>query len=57
MARIYADVAATFVLDARDEGEQAAIAACDVRPVLTDALTPDRPARARLAPRCSSVLA
>ena len=49
MARIYADVAATFVLDDRDEAEQAAIVACGVRPVLTDVLMPDRPARARLA--------
>ena len=49
MARIYADVAATFVLDTRDEGEAAAVAALDVRPVLTDVLMPDRPSRGRLA--------
>lgn len=49
MACIYADVAATFVLDARDQEEQEAIAALGVRPVLTDVLMPDRPARARLA--------
>jgi LPPG:FO 2-phospho-L-lactate transferase len=49
MARIYADVAATFVLDARDEAEQETIAALGVRPVLTDVLLPDRAARARLA--------
>jgi LPPG:FO 2-phospho-L-lactate transferase len=49
MARIYADVAATFVLDARDADEVPAIEAADVRAVLTDALMPDRPARARLA--------
>ncbi len=49
MARIYADVAATFVLDTRDEGEAKTIAALGVRPVLTDVLMPDRPARARLA--------
>ena len=49
MARIYADVAATFVLDATDAAEAPAIAALGVRPVLTDALMPDRPARARLA--------
>ena len=49
MARIYADVAATFVLDSRDAQEAPAIAALDVRPVLTDVLMPDRPARARLA--------
>jgi LPPG:FO 2-phospho-L-lactate transferase len=49
MARIYADVAATFVLDARDASEAPAIEALGVRPVLADALMPDRPARARLA--------
>jgi LPPG:FO 2-phospho-L-lactate transferase len=49
MARIYADVAAAFVLDARDATEADAIAALGVRPVLADALMPDRPARARLA--------
>ena len=49
MARIYADVAGTFVLDTRDSGEAAAISALGVRPVLTDVLMPDRPARARLA--------
>jgi LPPG:FO 2-phospho-L-lactate transferase len=49
MARIYADVAAAFVLDPADAGEAPAIAALDVRPVLADALMPDRPARARLA--------
>lgn len=49
MARIYADVASTFVLDARDEAEAEVITSLDVRPVLTDVLMPDRPARARLA--------
>ena len=49
MARIYADVAGAFVLDASDEAEAPAIAALGVRPVLADALMPDRPARARLA--------
>jgi LPPG:FO 2-phospho-L-lactate transferase len=49
MARIYADVAATFVLDARDADEAAAIAALGVRPVAANALMPDRLARARLA--------
>jgi hypothetical protein len=49
MARLYADVAATFVLDDRDRDEADAIAALGVRPVLTDILMPDRPARARLA--------
>jgi LPPG:FO 2-phospho-L-lactate transferase len=49
MARIYADVAATFVLDHTDAAECAAIEELGVRPILTDALMPDRPARARLA--------
>lgn len=49
MATIYADVAGTFVLDARDADEVDAIEAAGVRAVLTDALMPDRPARARLA--------
>lgn len=49
MARMYADVASVFVLDSRDEEEAAAVAALGVRPVLTDILMPDRPARARLA--------
>lgn len=49
MARIYADVAGTFVLDRRDAGEAAAVEGAGVRPVLLDALMPDRAARARLA--------
>jgi len=49
MARIYADVVATFVMDGTDAGEAPAVAALDVRPVMTDVLMPDRPARARLA--------
>jgi LPPG:FO 2-phospho-L-lactate transferase len=49
MARIYADVAATFVLDARDAAEAGEVEAAGVAPVLTDALMPDRPSRARLA--------
>jgi LPPG:FO 2-phospho-L-lactate transferase len=49
MARIYADVAATFLLDDRDAGEAATVAAVGVRPVVTDILMPDRAARARLA--------
>jgi LPPG:FO 2-phospho-L-lactate transferase len=49
MARIYADVAATFVLDARDGAEAPRVEEAGVCPVLTDALMPDRPARARLA--------
>ena len=49
MARLYADVAATFLLDASDAAEAPAIEALGVRPVLAAALMPDRPARARLA--------
>ena len=49
MARIYADVAAAFVLDASDAAEAPAVEALGVRPVLADALMPDRAARARLA--------
>jgi len=49
MARIYADVAGTFVLDASDAAEAPAIEALGVAPVLAEALMPDRPARARLA--------
>ncbi|MBY0394982.1 MAG: 2-phospho-L-lactate transferase [Thermoleophilia bacterium] len=49
MARIYADVAGTFVLDRSDAAEAEAIAAAGVRPASADALMPDRPARARLA--------
>lgn len=48
MARLYADVAGTFVLDGRDRAEAEGIAAAGVRPVLTDALMPDRAARAHL---------
>jgi LPPG:FO 2-phospho-L-lactate transferase len=51
MARIYADVAATFVLDARDADECASIAMLAVEPVTMDALMPDRASRARLAAR------
>jgi LPPG:FO 2-phospho-L-lactate transferase len=57
MARIYADVAAAFVLDASDAAEATAIAALGVRPVLADALMPDRPARARLASAALEALA
>ncbi|MGD9697375.1 MAG: 2-phospho-L-lactate transferase [Thermoleophilia bacterium] len=49
MARIYADVAATFVLDPADADEARAVEALGVRPVLVDALMPDRAGRARLA--------
>ena len=57
MARIYADVAATFVLDDADLGEAPVIATLDVRPVTTDILMPDRPARARLAAEVLEALA
>jgi LPPG:FO 2-phospho-L-lactate transferase len=49
MAKIYCDVAATFVLDGIDTDECAGIEAVGVRPVLADALMPDRVSRARLA--------
>jgi len=49
VADIYADVCATFVIDASDEPEAAAIEDLGVRPVLTDILMPDRAARERLA--------
>ena len=49
MAEMYADIAGTFVLDARDEAEAEDIDALGVRPVLTDVLMPDREARLRLA--------
>jgi LPPG:FO 2-phospho-L-lactate transferase len=49
MARLYADVAGTFLLDVRDAAEAEAVAALGVRPVVTDILMPDREQRARLA--------
>ena len=49
MARMYADVAGAFVMDDRDLDEAPAVEALGLRPVLTDALMPDAPARARLA--------
>ena len=49
MARIYADVAATFLLHQGDADETAAVAAAGVRPLVTDVLMPDRAGRARLA--------
>jgi LPPG:FO 2-phospho-L-lactate transferase len=49
MARMYADVAATFVLDSGDAAEATAIASLGVRPVMTDVLMRDRPDRRRLA--------
>ena len=57
MARIYADVAGTFVLDHADVAEAPAIAALGVRPVLADALMPDRASRARLAAEALEALA
>ena len=49
MARIYAEVAGTFVLHTDDAGEVPVIESLGVRAVLADVLMPDRPARARLA--------
>jgi LPPG:FO 2-phospho-L-lactate transferase len=49
MARIYADVAGTFVIDAADAGAAGAIEALGMRPVVTDAVMRDRAGRARLA--------
>jgi LPPG:FO 2-phospho-L-lactate transferase len=49
IARLYADVAGTLLLDTQDAGESEAIAALGVRPVVTDILMPDREQRARLA--------
>ena len=57
MARIYADVAATFVLDHRDAEEVAEVERAGLRPVLLDALMPDRAARARLAAESLEALA
>jgi LPPG:FO 2-phospho-L-lactate transferase len=57
MARIYADVAATFLLHEGDADEAAAVAAAGVRPLVTDVLMPDRPARARLAAGALEALA
>jgi LPPG:FO 2-phospho-L-lactate transferase len=49
MARMYADVAGTFVVDHLDAALAPAIEALAVRPVVCDALMPDRPSRTRLA--------
>lgn len=49
MARLYADVAGTFLLDRRDAAEVEAIARLGVRPAVRDILMPDRAERARLA--------
>ncbi len=49
MARLYADIAGTFLLDTRDAGEVPVIEALGVRAVLRDILMPDRTQRARLA--------
>ena len=49
MAEIYADICATFVCDARDQHHAERIEEVGIRPVLTDALMPDRAAKARLA--------
>jgi LPPG:FO 2-phospho-L-lactate transferase len=57
MARIYADVAGTFVLDSGDAAAAADVEALGVRPVLTDVLMPDRASRARLAGECLAAVA
>jgi LPPG:FO 2-phospho-L-lactate transferase len=50
MARLYADVAATFLIHSSEPASTAAaVAACGVRPVQRDILMPDRGERARLA--------
>ena len=49
MARIYADVAGTFLLHTTDAAEVPAIEALGVQAVLRDVLMPDVDARARLA--------
>lgn len=49
MARLYADVVGTFVLDVQDAGEVSAVEELGVRAVTTDILMPDRPSRLRLA--------
>lgn len=49
MARMYADVAGTFVMDDRDLAEAPAVEALGLRAVLTDVLMPDAAGRARLA--------
>lgn len=49
MARIYADVAGTFLIDAADAGATDEIAALGMRPVVCDAVMRDRAGRARLA--------
>lgn len=50
MARLYADVAATFVIDSSEPAATAAaVAGNGVRPVGRDILMADRPGRARLA--------
>lgn len=50
MARLYADVAATFLIDSSEPpATAAAVAANGVRPVQCDVVMADRPGRARLA--------
>lgn len=50
MARLYADVAATFLIDSSEPpATAAAVAANGVRPVQCDIVMTDRPGRARLA--------
>jgi len=49
VARLYADLADVFVLDTVDIAAAAAVAALGLRPVVTDTIMTDDPARARLA--------
>jgi LPPG:FO 2-phospho-L-lactate transferase len=49
VARLYADLVDTFVLDTEDEGAAPAIEALGPRPVVTDTIMRDDASRARLA--------
>ena len=49
VARLYAGLVDTFVLDAVDEGEAGAVEALGMRPIVTDTIMGDDASRARLA--------
>ncbi|HET7828784.1 MAG TPA: 2-phospho-L-lactate transferase [Candidatus Limnocylindrales bacterium] len=49
VARLYAELADTFVLDTQDEAQAAEVEALSLRPVVTDTIMADDAARARLA--------
>jgi LPPG:FO 2-phospho-L-lactate transferase len=49
VARLYAELADTFVLDTQDEAQAAEVEALGLRPVVTDTIMADDAARARLA--------